>query len=460
MQSIETDAGLQEYAENIIKEQSIPAVSISIWHNNTLYSAAAGTLNVDTGVTATTDSIFQIGSITKVFTASLIMQLVDEGKVDLDNKVQYYLRDFQIADQEASQSLTVRQLLNHTNGIAGDFFPEDEEYDGNFIARYMDRCRSLPLIHPIGEMYSYSNSAFGIAGRLVEVVRKTSWYRAMQGYIYHPLKMLHAIADPKEAIRYRVAMGHVDKGENTEQWKLANRTYLPLGLAPAGSTPTMSARDLITFSRAHLNNGLAPSGERWLTACAVNSMQNPQIELPRQSRLSRKYAGIGWNVTDYIKDNIRVISHSGTTRGSIAMLQLIPAQNRAFVIMMNSCNLSAMSTISADLLRAISGIDSQDSEPCLVSVEIDQLKLLTGHYRSLNTSIEIILSDDNLIARITNKAEPFLTQQYLLKPVTLNCFSAYTGTGISSHDLVFLKEDNQGVPQYLFYCGRLINRVP
>ena len=87
-----------------------------------------------------------------------------------------------ISDAEASESITVRQLLNHTSGMAGDFFPDDEGHEGNLIARYVDRCNLLPLVNPPGALYSYSNSAFVIAGRLVEVVRGISWYQAMEDY--------------------------------------------------------------------------------------------------------------------------------------------------------------------------------------------------------------------------------------------------------------------------------------
>ena len=139
-------------------------------------------------------------------------------------------------------------------------------------------------------MYSYSNSAFGIIGRLIEVVRGISWYQAMQDSIYQALGMTHAIADPAEAIRYRAAMGHVCKDGTSDQWQLAEKAYLPLGLAPVGSTPTMSAASLITFARAHLDKGLSHSGECWLSTASIAEMQKPQIELPKHSQISRKYA--------------------------------------------------------------------------------------------------------------------------------------------------------------------------
>jgi CubicO group peptidase (beta-lactamase class C family) len=257
---------VQAYAEHAVQAHNIPAISIAVWKNNTLSQAAAGCLNQNTGVAATTDAIFQIGSITKVMTSCLVMQLVDEGLVDLDKPVQHYLHDFMIADADASKVITVRQLLNHTSGIAGDYFPDDHGHQGNLIARYVDRCSLLPLVHPVGEMYSYSNAAFCVAGRLIEVVRGLSWYQVINDYLYQPLGMNHAIADPIDNIRFRAAVGHVYDGDNTDVWVVPERPYLTLGQAPVGTTPAMTAENLIRFARGHMEGGVSQQGQRWLSA--------------------------------------------------------------------------------------------------------------------------------------------------------------------------------------------------
>ena len=104
----------QSYVDGIRERYNPPALSVAIWYNDTLYQAASGCLNINTGVEATTDSIFQIASITKVFTASLIVKLIEEGRVELDAPVKRYLRDFQVADPDLSETITVGQLLDQT----------------------------------------------------------------------------------------------------------------------------------------------------------------------------------------------------------------------------------------------------------------------------------------------------------------------------------------------------------
>ncbi|MCT2531957.1 beta-lactamase family protein [SAR92 clade bacterium H231] len=445
-------------AEGWVADSRVSAASIALWNDGQLTTGAFGSLNMNTGVEATSDSIFQIGSITKVMTTCLVMQLVDRGLIDLDRPVVDYLHDFQIADPEATRQITVRQLLNHTNGIAGDYFPDDRGHQGNLIARYVDRCSLLPLIHPVGEMYSYSNSAFAIAGRLVEVVSGMSWYRAMEEMIFKPLGMNHSIADPAEAIRFRAAMGHVYEGDKC---RLADSTYLPLGLAPVGSTVTMSASDLITFARAHMDKGLSQSDERWLSEESIMAMQTPQIQLPAVSQLCEKSAGLGWGLATYSGGNIKTISHAGATCGSLAMLQILPEQNAAFAILMNGFKPAAMDAITADCLKVIAGLDSTEPEPPELSVATDNIlpSHYVGCYESLDSLAEIKQRDDQLMAHVVYKIDPLPPMDLVLRPIDASIFATYLPDGTRGKNIALLEPNQAGQMAYLFFGGRLSQRL-
>ena len=273
-------ADLQDYTAQLLRDHAIPGISLALWNNGALLESASGILNTQTGVEATTDSIFQIGSITKLFTSSLVMMLVEQGRLDLDSPIKAYLRDFALADVEAAQSITVRQLLNHSSGMLGDYFPDDHQEDGPHIARYVDRCSLLPQIHQPGEQFSYCNSGFAIAGRLIEVVLGISWHQAMQELIFQPLNMNHAITRPSEVIRFRTAIGHIADSDHPSQWRPSSGKYLCQGQAAAGLTPTMSARDLIRFARAHLEGGINHRGQPWLSTQSLKQMQTPSMAVP------------------------------------------------------------------------------------------------------------------------------------------------------------------------------------
>jgi CubicO group peptidase (beta-lactamase class C family) len=448
---------LQAYVNSLIEIHKVPAASIAVWKDGQLQQAAAGILNLDTKVEATTDTIFQIGSITKVMTTCLVMQLVDEGRVDLDMPVKHYIRDFQIADPEATQVITVRQLLNHTSGMAGDFFPDENGHEGNLIARYVDRCNLLPLVHPVGALFSYSNSAFAIAGRLIEVVRGISWCQAIEEYLFQPLGMTRSIADPKEALRYRAAMGHILS--DNDALVLSDKTYLPLGLAPVGSTITTSAADLITFARVHLEGGVSQSGKRWLSEGSVRAMQTASSELPRASQICRKYFGLGWGLSHYTDTNSCTFGHNGATHGFMSTLQVFPQQQTAFAVLLNASKPAALSTAVEALCKAVADIDLTEPEPSEFSGDIESLKGITGKYESFDTVADVVIRDGKLKAHIVYKIDPLPPLDLVLTPIDGNCFATYTEDGKRLKNLAFIRERTNEPPAYLFFGMRLSNRI-
>ena len=449
---------IRSYSEKMVAEYDIPAVSLAVWRNDQLLQAASGILNLETGVEATSDSVFQIGSITKVMTTCLVMQLVDEGRVELDNPVKQYLRDFMIADAEASEIITVRQLLNHTSGMAGDFFPDDQGHEGNLIARYVDRCNLLPLVHLPGALYSYSNSAFVIAGRLVEVVRGISWYQAMEDFIFKPLRMDYSLSDPKELIRYRAAMGHIWNGET---WELRSQPWLPLGMAPCGSTSTMSASDLVLFARAHLADGLTTSGNSWLSNSSACAMKHKEISHPQTSQNISRYAGLGWGLRQYEQDGRKVYGHTGATNGFYSTLQICPDKNAAFAILINGIAPTALEAIQNDLIKDVFDIGPPVEPAIDHSIDLtSQQRSVVGRYESMDKVITIVEQDLQLIAHLEYKLDPLPPEDLKLFPITDECFGCEALDGTRRPNWAFVMgKELESPPIYLFDGGRLNPRI-
>jgi CubicO group peptidase (beta-lactamase class C family) len=113
---------LQTRLDELCAEYKVPGASLGIILGDESLEVPSGVVNLNTGVETTSDTLFQIGSITKVYTATMVMQLVDEGKVALDEPVSKYLPELSLEDAEAAKTITVRQLLTHTSGIDGDLF--------------------------------------------------------------------------------------------------------------------------------------------------------------------------------------------------------------------------------------------------------------------------------------------------------------------------------------------------
>ena len=456
---------LQDHTNAIIDQHNIPAVSLAVWHNNQLYQAASGVLNINTGVEATTDSIFQIGSITKVFTASLVMQLVDQGRVNLDTPVKTYLQDFQIADPEATQTITVRQLLNHSNGIAGDFFPDDNNAQGNAIARYLDRINLIPLVHPPGANYSYSNAAFVVAGRLVEVLTGLPWHQAMEERIFKPLGMAHSTADSKETLRYRAAIGHFPDADNPQKWRLSPKCYSSQALAPAGTTPTMTAADLITFARAHLNGGKASSGEQWLSTNSIQLMQTPSVALPSNSGVVDQHWGLGWGVMIHKDSGIPMVWHSGLVAGQTSMLRLFPEQDLVFAILVNGAKAGVMDAIANDVMKDLTGLDTREPECSPIKLGADRLAVYTGTFESFDAVYHIAvnehLTDSDSVALAVSRTDKLhkITSQLTWLPRGEHVFASLTDQGVRLPNVVLIANKEDTAPNQLFVGNRLNHRL-
>lgn len=448
---------LQHYVEDIRERFNVPALSVAILFDGKRYRAASGVLNLNTGVEATTDSIFQIASISKVFTATLIMQLVDEGKLLLEAPVKCYLTDFRLADSVATETITLAQLLNHTSGIPGDFVGNDSYTEQNAIARYVDRCSALHLVHPPGERYSYSNAAYNIAGRLIEVVLGITWFDAIEERIFKPLGMQQAVAHPSQVIKHPVAMGHVSDTTNQHAWKLSPDCYLPICWAPCGSVLTLSASDLITFAEAHLNNGRTKDGASWLSSASTKQMQKIQTPLPPYSPMRTTHCGLGWH--QILIDNTTIIGHMGSGPGQRSMLQLVPEHNMAIAALHNSSNAGLLPTVLDDLLLDLTGIQLDAAKPKARKEISIKLKSLTGIYESILSRMEITVVGETLVAVFT----PRLDQPEITETHSLEQIDQYTFVHPSEGDelsLSFMDVDKAGNAPYIYYRWRLMEKLP
>jgi CubicO group peptidase (beta-lactamase class C family) len=452
---------LRGYVESVLQKTGVPALSIAVWHDQQLIRAAAGLLNADTGVEATVDSVFQIGSITKAFTASLVMLLVDEGRLNLDRPVKQYLKSFHVLERSATEAITLRHLLSHTSGLVSDssLGHDDSQEEGNPIARYVDRCFLLPQVHEqIGRRFSYSNAAYVIAGRVIEVVAGLSWRQAIEQYIIGPLNMTGSIASPADAIRFRAAVGHWITGRaGSRKVSVAPNGYLLLGMAPTGSVLTMTATDLLKFGRAHLNGGITESGYRWLSRASVEAMRRPQIELPAPVLLREENWGLGWGLTNF--GGVERFGHGGGTIGQEALLQVIPESDAAFAVQLNGTtgDSLALQTVMTDLCSELTGVKSKKQA---MSNDVAATLQCIGRFGVTGFRFEINMKGESLQGRIeVDSGAALSSQNFELRRLTGNTFEARSLDGDRLYDVSFVGPDSRGRPEYLFYGYRLHRRL-
>jgi CubicO group peptidase (beta-lactamase class C family) len=261
-----------ERLRDLAGQNAVRGAVLGIWADGQETVAVHGVLNSATGVETTTDSLFQVGSITKVWTATMIMQLIDEGCLALDTTVAQVLPGARICTSDVSGQVTIEHLLTHTSGIEGDVFIDTGRGD-DCLERFVARLAEVRSVYPPGEAFSYCNSGFQLLGRIIEVMDGQTWDGALRTRLAAPLGLTRTVTLPDDAIVHRVAAGHDDDGNMISFWTA------PRCDGPAGAV-TCDAHDLLTFARFHLDGGIGPDGSQVLTEASATAMRQQRVGLP------------------------------------------------------------------------------------------------------------------------------------------------------------------------------------
>jgi CubicO group peptidase (beta-lactamase class C family) len=324
---------LPDLLDGAAARRGVPGAAVAVGHGDDLAEAATGVLNLDTGVRATPDSVFQVGSVTKAWTAVLVLQLVHEGLVDLDRPVRTYLPEFAVADEGASARVTVRQLLAHTAGFAGDLFIDTGRGHGA-LGRYVDRLRETAVqIHPPGEMFSYCNSGYCVLGALVARLRGGTWESALRERVVTPLGATRVALYPEEAIRFRAAAGHV-KPPGAQAYAVVTSDPLPRSAGPAGTVLYAAPRDLVRLGRVLCAGGAAADGTTVLSPEAVAAMRAPQVRVPGVPGRGVRDWGLGLALLDWA--GTPVFGHEGDVPGQSSIWWVIPDHRLVVALCVNA----------------------------------------------------------------------------------------------------------------------------
>ncbi|MYE14855.1 MAG: beta-lactamase family protein, partial [Gemmatimonadetes bacterium] len=316
-------SSLQADLEEALARHRVVGASAAVFANGEILTAAAGLVNVNTGVKMTPDTVMHIGSITKVFNTTLLMQMVDDGLVDLSAPVSTYLPELRIADPDHLARITVGMLVNHTSGIDGEMVPE-QGHDEETIEKAIPRFANMGKIHEPGADTSYCNTATVIAGYLCQRIRGRSWYDLMKERIFQPLGLEHSAVLPEDALLHRASVGHFTSPETGEPVR-TSFAFLPISFAPAGATTMMSPADLVTFAAAHMADGTGLNGTAILSPESARAMRTETTR--GRGEGSPVAFGLGWMLSEG-----GFVSHGGGGPGILATLIARPGGNVAVAV--------------------------------------------------------------------------------------------------------------------------------
>lgn len=367
----------QKRLDELCKTNDVPGASLAILVDGQIHKLACGLLHRGTGVEATSDSLFQIGSISKVYTATLVMQLIDSGELALDSTVKEILPELSIPGTEA---MTIRHLLSHSSGMTSDFTIDTGRGD-DCLARYVEACNELRLESFPGTVVSYSSVGYNVLGRIVEVVTNQTWDDALRDRLLVPLGLASTVTLPEEVLRFRAAMGHLageadQIPEPAPFWNL-----LPRSSGPSGGALCATAADLIRFAQMHLHGGRAPDNNRVLTSESVAAMQRLSAKTPDKWTSGNIGWGLGWMLYDW--NGVSVFGHDGATIGQNSYLRVVPGCGVAVALLANGGNTEMLqSALFRELFNELAGVSMPDTvfEPAPYPLAVD-IKPFVGTYK-------------------------------------------------------------------------------
>ncbi|MEV6235123.1 serine hydrolase [Lentzea sp. NPDC051838] len=379
----------------LAKKHGVPGAALGILYRGEVVQAHHGVLNTATGVEVTDDTIFQIGSIGKVWTTTVVMRLVDEGLLDLDAPITDVLPELKLADPVVEQKVTMRHLLTHTSGIDGDNFTDTGRGD-DCLERYTELLADAAQNHPLGATFSYSNAGFVLAGRVIEKLTGTTWDAAMREKLFAPLGLTRTGTLPEEALLHRAAVGHVTQDEKLGPAPL---WALPRSVGPAG-TIFASTADVLAFARMHLSGGLAQDGARVLSEASAHAMTEKQTDVPDPEALGDSW-GIGWIRFGW--DGHRLIGHDGNTIGQSAFLRLLPDQDLAVTLLTNADSARELYlSLYREIFAELAGIDvPRPKEPAAEPPIVDTSGHV-GRYARESVVLEVAEGETGLQLDITH----------------------------------------------------------
>lgn len=322
---------LSRVLEEIMTRWGVPGLGVGIVQDGEIvYARGFGVQSLETGVPVTPDSLFCVASITKCFVATAVMQLVEQGRLNLDAPLIQYLPDFRL-DDERYPHITLRQMLSHTSGMPDmdeneyDELVAHPEYDEGAPERYVRALANRKMIAAPGERFAYSNIAYNVLGHLIATLSGQPFEDYLQAHVLRPAGMPENTLFFADVPRDRLAVPHLRAPE-----MIVNPIY-PYHRADApASFLHSSVVEMCHWAITCLNRGMY-EGQHILAPASFDQMWASVAQ--RGDPPFREEMGLGWTLGHF--DGARTVGHGGGGFGWTCFLALLPEKNSAVIVLCN-----------------------------------------------------------------------------------------------------------------------------
>ncbi len=348
----------QDYLDDVVerarKEFNVPGIAVVVVKDGKVVTEKGyGVRRLSDAAPVTAHTLFGIASNTKIFTSASLAMLVDEGKLNWDDRVVDRFPGFQMSDAYVSREMRIRDLLCHRSGLplgGGDlmFWPGTDLT----VDQINYRLRFVPLETSFRSAYAYDNILYNVAGALVKEISGQSWADFIKARFFTPLNM----RDSKTSIRDVDASTDVVAPHAMDEGKLRPLTHIPLdNNAPAGAIVS-SVDDMSRWVIALLNKGDLGNGKHLFSERQARTLWTPLTILP-VSALPRELSEVNAHFADYAMGEMLrdyrghlLVSHTGGLQGMVSLVAMLPELNVGVVVLTNQEEGGAFQSIEYTVL--------------------------------------------------------------------------------------------------------------
>jgi CubicO group peptidase (beta-lactamase class C family) len=384
---------LDQVALAEMKEMAIPGAVVAVVRGDrVIHMKALGISNLETNTPVASDMLFRSGSTGKIFTAALLITLAEGGKLRIDEPIGKYIKGL---SAEISQ-LTAHQILTHTAGLKdeGNLYGSHDE---SALSRTVGSWKSDYLFLKPGEIFSYSNPGYALAGYIIEELSGKPYAKAMEELLFKPLGMNRTFFEPTRVMTYSLAQGHGGDPERLSVIRPTadNTVYWPSGLA------FTTASDLARFAVAFMNNGKI-DGKQVLLPAMIAKLSTPYVAMhssPDSYSIENGNYGYGAMIHDY--RGVRIIEHGGVIPGYGCRLVMAPESRFAVIALTNRTGAMLNKTIekAMELMLPLKPKTEAQPQEGLTMTDAEMASYVGIYETPSDPQMEIFIRDGKLFFR-------------------------------------------------------------
>jgi CubicO group peptidase (beta-lactamase class C family) len=319
---------MEKTIESQLFYKDIPGLSVGIFfQNEMIYGKGFGVTDLSKKTPMTTEAVFHMASISKIFTATAVMQLAEKGLVSIDLPILRYLPELRIPSHELYlKDITIRQMLSHTAGLPDceDYEWDQPRVDEGALSDYVLSLKNLQLIATPGSSFIYSNIAYEMLGYLIEVITGGTFEDYCKKNIFKPAGMKLTDFRKNSVDETKLVQPHIKNSANhvlTSPVFPYNRAHAP------SSTLYSNVQELGIFTGLMMNT-LKGTAHSILQPVTLNQMLTPQASIKKDEQI-----GLGWFISEY--HGIRFYGHEGHDIGFRTTFAMIPDESLSLIVLAN-----------------------------------------------------------------------------------------------------------------------------